>query len=48
MAVSFRGSGPEEADIVVNVIDSGYVIAGFTGSNNMDVSGQHGDGDFGF
>ena len=44
--LALGGSGPEEADIVVNVIDSGYVIAGFTGSNNMDVSGQHGDGDF--
>ncbi|MFI5172366.1 MAG: MopE-related protein [Chitinophagales bacterium] len=42
---TFGGTGGEEANVVIEVIDSGYLVAGYTGSNNMDVSGNHGGSD---
>jgi hypothetical protein len=38
----FGGSGGDDAQAIITVQDDGYVIAGFTKSNNGDVSGNHG------
>jgi len=40
---SLGGSKSEDAWCVQQTFDSGYVIAGFSYSNNGDVSGHHGD-----
>ncbi len=42
---SFGGSGEEMAYDIKATADSGYIVAGFSGSNNGDVSGNHGDYD---
>ena len=43
---SFGGSFEEESYSIKKTNEGGYVIAGFTRSNNGDVSGSHGDLDF--
>src|SRR6218665_890492 len=42
---SFGGSGIEEASAVAQTLDGGYIAAGFTQSNNGDVTGNHGGKD---
>ncbi len=39
------GSDWEEADSIIQTRDGGFVVAGYTGSNNGDVSGNHGETD---
>ncbi|GAA4751990.1 T9SS C-terminal target domain-containing protein [Flavisolibacter ginsenosidimutans] len=39
------GSGDDLADFITSTQDGGYVLAGFTSSNNGDVSGNHGSED---
>jgi len=41
----FGGTGNDEAYSIIQTLDSGFAIAGFTGSNDGDVSGNHGDVD---
>jgi hypothetical protein len=43
---SLGGTNADEALSLVETIDSGFVIAGNSASNNDDVSGNHGNGDF--
>jgi hypothetical protein len=43
---SLGGSGDEEVQSVIQVSDSSYVIAGRSKSNDGDVSGNHGAGDY--
>ena len=42
---SLGGSGDEEAYAVKQTFDGGYVLAGYTGSNDGDVIGHHGSND---
>ncbi|MFP5042028.1 hypothetical protein [Parasediminibacterium sp. JCM 36343] len=42
---TFGGSGLDYARSIQPTADGGYIIAGFTGSNDGDVSGNHRDGD---
>jgi hypothetical protein len=42
---SFGGSGYESARCIIQTNDGGYIIAGISGSNDGDVSGNHGDND---
>jgi hypothetical protein len=42
---SFGGSGDDEAYSVVETSDSGFVVAGWTTSNDSDVTGNHGFSD---
>ncbi len=43
---SYGGSGSEEAYSIQQTPDTGYIFAGFSSSNDGDVSGNHGDPDF--
>lgn len=43
---TFGGSSDEEAKSIVQTNDGGYIIAGYTSSNNFDVTGNHGGKDF--
>jgi hypothetical protein len=40
------GSGPDQATSIDLTDDGGYIVAGYTNSNDNDVSGGHGGGDF--
>ncbi len=40
------GSGFDEAKTVDQASDGGYIVAGYSGSNNGNVSGNHGQNDF--
>ncbi len=40
------GVQDEEAQSIQQTTDGGYIVAGLTTSNNGDVSGNHGDGDY--
>jgi hypothetical protein len=42
----FGGVDYDEAHSIIQTIDGGYVVAGFTYSNDEDVSGNHGDSDY--
>lgn len=42
----FGGSEYEEAFSLIKTTDGGFAVAGFTYSNDGDVSGNHGDSDF--
>jgi len=42
----FGGSDYEEAFSLIKTTDGGFAVAGFTYSNDGDVSGNHGDSDF--
>lgn len=39
------GSGSDVANSIVATSDKGYILGGFTNSNDGDVSGHHGEGD---
>ena len=43
---SLGGSGAEAAYSILQTADGGYALAGFTNSNDGDVSGNHGNRDF--
>lgn len=43
---SLGGTNAEEAKSIVKTTDGGYIIAGFTSSNDFDVSGNHGNRDY--
>jgi hypothetical protein len=43
---SYGGTGSEIANSIQKTADGGYIIAGSTSSNDGDVSGNHGGGDF--
>lgn len=43
---TFGGSGRDEAYSVEQTTDGGYIVAGFTGSNDSDVTGNHGLTDY--
>ncbi|MBX2925047.1 MAG: hypothetical protein KF746_22790 [Chitinophagaceae bacterium] len=43
---SLGGSGTDVATSIQQANDGGYVVAGYTSSNNGDVSGNHGGSDF--
>ena len=43
---SLGGTNAEEAKSIVQTTDGGYIIAGFTSSNDFDVSGNHGNRDY--
>jgi uncharacterized delta-60 repeat protein len=40
------GSGTDEAHSIQQTSDGGYIVAGFSNSNDGNVSGNHGDSDF--
>ena len=41
----FGGSGTDWAGSIIQTLDGGYIIAGYTSSTDGDVSGNHGDHD---
>lgn len=43
--LTLGGSAPEKANSIRQTIDGGYIVAGWTGSNDGDVSGNHGVND---
>lgn len=43
---NYGGSGDEQANSIAATADSGYIIVGYTSSNDVDVSGNHGDSDY--
>ena len=43
---SLGGSGDDRAWLITNTADEGYIIAGWSDSNDGDVSGNHGDYDY--
>lgn len=43
---SLGGSGPESAQSIIRTTDEGYAVAGYTRSNDGDVSGNNGKADF--
>lgn len=43
---SLGGSGSEGANSIQQTTDGGYIVAGGSGSNDGDVTGNHGGGDF--
>jgi hypothetical protein len=43
---SLGGSAQDEAYFIQQTNDGGYIIAGYSNSNNVDVSGNHGDDDY--
>ncbi len=43
---SFGGSNGEQAHSIKQTIDHGYIIAGFTSSNDSNVAGNHGGHDY--
>src|SRR6185436_12693394 len=40
------GSSGDQASSIQQTTDGGYIVAGQSGSNNGDVSGNHGGGDY--
>jgi len=42
----FGGSGDQGLPSIQQTVDSGYIIVGYTSSNDGDVSGNHGDFDY--
>ncbi|RDB05961.1 3-coathanger stack domain-containing protein [Runella aurantiaca] len=40
------GTGSEAVNSIVQTTDGGYIVAGYSGSNDGDVAGHHGFGDF--
>ncbi|MFI5134297.1 MAG: T9SS type A sorting domain-containing protein [Chitinophagales bacterium] len=43
---SFGGSNNDEARSIQQTTDNGFIVAGFSSSNNDDVTGNHNDNDF--
>ncbi|HVX28799.1 MAG TPA: hypothetical protein VHB70_20795, partial [Parafilimonas sp.] len=43
---SLGGSDFERANIIQQTVDGGYIVAGFSYSNNGDVTGNHGSADY--
>ena len=43
---SLGGSGEDAAESIVQTADGGYIVAGYSESNDGDVSGNHGSTDF--
>jgi len=43
---TFGGSGNDRASSIVQTIDGGYIVAGYSNSNNGDVTGNHGANDY--
>lgn len=43
---SYGGTNPDEARSIKQTSDGGYIVAGYSQSNNGDVSGNHGGKDF--
>ncbi|WP_295201173.1 T9SS C-terminal target domain-containing protein [uncultured Chryseobacterium sp.] len=44
-AKAFGGSGYDAANSIIQTSDGGYAVAGYTGSNDGNVSGNHGQND---
>ena len=45
-AYTYGGTGNDQAESIIQTIDGGYAVAGGTGSNNGDVTGNHGNYDY--
>ena len=43
---SLGGTGWDLANSIQQTSDGGYIVAGFSSSNNGDVTGNHGGGDY--
>ena len=43
---SLGGTGADYARAIENTLDGGYIVAGYTSSNNGDVTGNHGEQDY--
>jgi hypothetical protein len=43
---SLGGSGNDQAYVIQQVADSGYIVAGYSTSTDGDVTGNHGSGDY--
>lgn len=43
---SLGGTGNEQAFSIIQATDGGYIVAGYSMSNNGDVTGNHGDKDY--